>query len=95
MQEKITHAAQSLLPHLVQYRYPLIGAIIVGVYAFAVFRIDTVLQTTRDEEAFSAQQVEIQKVKFDQTAAEQIRNLEKSPAEINASLEANRQNPFQ
>lgn len=95
MQALLIKFIRLIVPHIIRLRYALIGSVVIGVFAMAVMRIDTALKTERNEEEYGTQLLQIKQVKFDQAAAERIRGLEKSDAEIQADLEANRKNPFQ
>jgi hypothetical protein len=76
------------------YRYPLIGLIIVVLFAFTVFRIDYLSATQRDEEAYQEQIKTVKSIDFDQTIIDKILKLQDTDTNIQSNFPGSRINPF-
>jgi hypothetical protein len=79
---------------LVKFRYPLIGALIVAVFAFTVYRIDTLSSPDRDEAAYNDLLLTVERFQFDEDIINEILKLDDTGIEINPNFPGSRNNPF-
>ena len=94
MQQRIVKLFRQAIPYMVAYRYLLIGAGVLGIFGFAILRIDSVLQSESDQNKYNELLSSVKKVKFNEEAAQQIRSLEDTNASISGELAPDRNNPF-
>ncbi len=95
MTEKTQRYLAVTTPYLFQFRYFIVGGLILMIFAFATLRIDSALRTERDENTYSEQALAIKKIEFNIEAIERIRALENSGAKIDSNINTGRTNPFQ
>lgn len=92
--EGLIDHSKSLLRTLSRYRYPLIGTLIVGLFAFTVWRIDYHSAAERDNEAYEEQLSTVERVNFDEDAVEKILQLRDTGIDIEPNFPRGRTNPF-
>lgn len=92
--ETIKNQLKNLLSLLAKYRYPVVGAVIVALFGFTVWRIDYLSAPERDEESYNEQLTTVEKVNFDEEAIEAILELKDTDVEVRSNFPGNRTNPF-
>jgi hypothetical protein len=90
----LTRSLKRLLGVIRKYRYPIVGAVIIGLFAFTVWRIDYLSSPERDEEAYNEQLTTVERIEFDEAAIEAILELEDTGIDIQPNFPGNRNNPF-
>ncbi len=78
-----------------RYQYIIIGAIIVGLFVYAVSIINSQLSPTRDQAAYDEALSDIESIKFNQEAVETIVRLRDLNVDVDAIFDPNRTNPFE
>lgn len=87
--------AVRIKPIIIRYRYPIVGVIVIALFAFTVFRIDALSTIEADQETYDKGIASIERIEFDEKAIETIRLLRDTGVDINPQLPSNRDNPFQ
>lgn len=82
------------ISRLYTYRYPLIGALIIALFAFTVLRINSYLDGSRDEAAFIEAKASVESFTFNQEAINTILELRDAGVDIEPSFPSGRTNPF-
>lgn len=85
---------KSSTPFVKKYRY-IIGALLVlGVFSFVIFRIDTLSSPGTNQERYDLGILELTKIRFDTDAIETINRLNPTDVEVSESIDETRNNPF-
>lgn len=92
--DTLAKKSKGLLEVIKRYRYPLVGAIIVALFGFTVWRIDYLSAPERDEEAYNEQLSTVERINFDEEAIEEILKLRSADVDISPNFPGNRTNPF-
>ena len=92
--DTITSEIKRIGSWLSKNRYPLVGTLIVILFALTVYRIDYLSATERDEEAYQEQLQTVTKIEFDQDVIEEILRLTDTDIDIRARFPGDRTNPF-
>lgn len=82
-------------PYIYTYRYGLIGMIVLGVFGYVIFQIDSLTNIERDENRYEKEVGEIKKIEFNEEAIVTIEQLRDLNVEVNPSFDQNRTNPFE
>lgn len=92
--DSILKLLKRALPFINKFRYPLIGALVIALFAITVFRIDYLSASERDEEVYNELITTVENVKFDQNTIDKILSLKETKVDIHTQFPANRTNPF-
>lgn len=90
----LSNATKSSAPFVKKYKY-IIGALLVlGVFSFVIFRIDTLSSPTINQERYDLGILELTKVRFDTDAIETINRLNPTDVQVGENIDETRNNPF-
>ena len=78
-----------------QYRYILLGAIIISLYVYAVGIINSELSPERDQAAYDKTRQSIERVQFNEEAVKTIVRLRELKVDVDAIFAPGRTNPFE
>jgi len=79
---------------VIKYRFSLTIVVIVGVFAFAIYRVDSLANPDINQDRFLEQIQTVKKVSFDEAAVEAIQELEQTDVQVDPELIDDRDNPF-
>ena len=92
--DSLLKALKSILPTLKKFRYPLVGAIVIAVFAFTVFQIDSLSGTERDKEVYDELLSSVEKIQFNHGTINEILKLKEADVDVQSQLPNDRTNPF-
>lgn len=91
---KLSEITKSLAPSLKRYKYLIGGVLVLAVFSFVIFRIDSLSSPGMNQEKYDLGILEIKKVKFDAEAIETINSLNPTDIEVTENIDESRNNPF-
>ena len=92
--KKITSSMKKLIPFSQKYRYIIGGVVIVLIFSFTIYRIDSLASPPMNQDRYNQGILELKKVEFDKEAIEHIDKLQKTDVNVRENLDENRTNPF-
>ncbi|HEX9679558.1 MAG TPA: hypothetical protein VGA08_02985 [Candidatus Saccharimonadales bacterium] len=95
MLNKIKPQLKQVLRFFSNYRYSLLGLVVVGLCIYSVSLVNSELSPERDEQAYQQALSDIDEVKFDQQAVQTIVRLRDLRVDVNSIFAPGRTNPFE
>lgn len=94
LKENLTNNLHRLINNLGQWRFVILVLIVIGLFAFAVFRIEQSSSVKADDNIYNEKIGEVKKIKFNMDAVDRIKQLKDRDIDIQPELEESRNNPF-
>jgi hypothetical protein len=92
---KLKDQFKKLFGKLKQFRYLIVGTVIVALFAYAVGVVNSELSAERDQAAYDNARQQVERVKFDQDAVKTIVKLRDLNIDVDAIFAPGRTNPFE
>ena len=91
---KILNKIKGLLPIIQKNRYLIGGIIVLIVFGFTIYRIDSLASPAMNQDRYNQGILELKKVEFNETAINRINELQKSDVNVRENIDESRTNPF-
>lgn len=92
--QKLVSSLKPVLAFMRRYAVLAFIVIVIGLYGFLVFRINTLVVTDPSEDAISEKLQTVKRPKIDQSAVDKIQQLQDQNLEVKSLFDQARNNPF-